>query len=92
MNDALQAYSSESDRLAQLGDAVRKSRVTLAVAQSGLRAGTTEPAEVLRARRTLIASENAETGARTRTALAIVSLCRSLGGGFTLPEAQEAEQ
>ena len=83
VDDALNAYSMELKRQAQLQVAFEQNQTALDVAQRAYQQGTVDFTSVLVARRSLLASQSELTHSATASALSVVSLYRSLGGGWS---------
>ncbi|KWT94132.1 MULTISPECIES: TolC family protein [unclassified Variovorax] len=83
VDDALNAYSIELKRHAQLQVAFAQTQTALDVAQRAYQQGTVDFTSVLVARRSLLASQSELTHSATASALSVVSLYRSLGGGWS---------
>lgn len=83
VDDALSAYTSELKRHEQLQLAREHNQTALSVAQRGYKQGSTNFTEVLTAQRSLLASQAALNESATASALSVVALYRSLGGGWS---------
>ncbi|WP_312974780.1 efflux transporter outer membrane subunit [Stutzerimonas nitrititolerans] len=83
VDDALGTYASELKRHEQLELAVEQNEIALRVAQRSYQQGSESFTSVLVARRNLLASQGALSDCATASALAVVSLYRALGGGWS---------
>lgn len=83
VDNALGAYDSEMKRHNQLQNAIENNQIALSVAQRAYQEGSADFTTVLIARRNLLASQAELSDCATASALAIVSLYRSLGGGWS---------
>lgn len=83
VDDALGAYASELKRHEQLQSAMRDNQTALTIARRSYQQGAADFTTVLIARRTLLASQADLTDSATASALAVVSLYRALGGGWS---------
>ena len=89
VDDALNAYTTELKRQAQLQIALTQNQTALDVAQRAYQQGTADFTSVLVARRSLLASQAELTDCATASALSVVALYRALGGGWS-PELRAA--
>lgn len=83
VDDALNAYATELKRHAQLEHALTQNQTALQVAQRAYEQGTVDFTSVLVAQRSLLSSQSALADSATASALSVVSLYRSLGGGWS---------
>lgn len=83
VNNALGAYASERKRHDQLQRALKQSEIALGVAQRSYQEGSADFTAVLVARRSLLANQAELSDCATASALAVVSLYRALGGGWS---------
>lgn len=83
VDDALNAYAIELKRHAQLQLAVAQNHTALDVAQRSYQQGTVDFTSVLVARRSLLTSQAELANCATASALSVVALYRSLGGGWS---------
>ncbi|TBU96250.1 multidrug transporter [Stutzerimonas kirkiae] len=83
VDDALGAYASELKRHQRLQSALEQNRMALAVAQRSYQEGSADFTVVLVARRTLLNNQSELADCATASALAVVSLYRALGGGWS---------
>lgn len=83
VDDALGSYASELKRHEQLQSALDNNQTALSVAQRSYQEGSADFTTVLIARRTLLASQAELSDCATASALAVVSLYRALGGGWS---------
>lgn len=83
VDDALGAYTTELKRHERLQFALAQNQTALAVAQEAYQAGTVDFTSVLVARRSLLASQAELVDCSTASAMAVVSLYRALGGGWS---------
>lgn len=83
VDNALGAYASELKRHTQLQLALEQSEIALEVAQRSYQEGSADFTAVLVARRSLLASQAELSDCATASALAVVSLYRALGGGWS---------
>jgi NodT family efflux transporter outer membrane factor (OMF) lipoprotein len=93
VDDALNAYATELKRHDQLQLAFTQNQTALNVAQRAYQQGTANFTSVLVARRSLLSSQAELADSATASALSVVSLYRSLGGGWSpelRPEAAPA--
>lgn len=93
VDDALNAYTTELKRHEQLQLALAQNQTALNVAQRSYQQGTANFTSVLIARRSLLSSQSELADCATASALSVVSLYRSLGGGWSSelrPEATPA--
>ncbi|MBL0720924.1 efflux transporter outer membrane subunit [Piscinibacter sp. Jin2] len=79
---AFSDYSRGSERVQRLAEASRQNQEALRLATLRHDAGIDDYLSVLDAQREALASREAETAARTEVATALVSVYRSLGGGW----------
>lgn len=89
VDDALDAYATETKRHEQLQLALEQSRTALFVAQRGYQEGSADFTSVLVARRSLLSSQSELADCATASALSVVSLYRALGGAWS-PELRTA--
>lgn len=89
VDDALDAYAAELQRYEQLQLALTQNQMAMNVAQRSYQQGTADFTSVLIARRSLLSTQAELTDCATASALSVVSLYRSLGGGWS-PELQIA--
>ncbi len=90
VDDALNAYTTELKRHEQLQLALTQNQTALSVAQRAYQQGTADFTAVLVARRSLLASQTELTDCATASALSVVALYRSLGGGWSAALRPEA--
>lgn len=90
VDNALGAYASELERHEQLQLALKQSEIALRVAQRSYQEGSADFTAVLVARRSLLANQAELSDCATASALAVVSLYRALGGGWSEQWAGEA--
>ena len=83
VDDALNAYTTELKRHAQLQLAQEQNLTALEVAQRSYQQGTADFTSVLVAQRSLLASQSELANSATASALSVVSLYRALGGGWS---------
>lgn len=83
VDDALGAYATELKRHAQLQLALEQNQTALDVAQRAYQQGSADFTSVLVARRSLLASQAELTDCATASAMSVVALYRSLGGGWS---------
>lgn len=83
VDDALGAYTSELKRHEQLQSAMQDNQTALTLAQRSYQQGAADFTTVLMARRTLLASQADLADSATASAIAVVSLYRALGGGWS---------
>jgi len=83
VDDALSAYRSVQRRAERLEVAVTENRKALANAERRYTQGAADYLSVLVTRQRLLDSENAASRSRTDMAVAMVSLYKALGGGWT---------
>lgn len=83
VDDALSAYTTELNRHAQLQLALTQNQTALDVAQRAYQQGTADFTSVLVAQRSLLSSQAELTDCATASALSVVALYRSLGGGWS---------
>jgi len=83
VDNALGAYTSELERHEHLQLALEQNQIALSVAQRSYQEGSADFTTVLLARRNLLASQAELSDCATASALAVVSLYRALGGGWS---------
>ena len=83
VDDALNAYTTELKRHAQLELAQAQNQTALDVAQRSYQQGTADFTSVLVAQRSLLASQSELANSATASALSVVALYRALGGGWS---------
>lgn len=83
VDDALNAYVSETRRHEQLEAVRAQQQEALTAAQRAYQGGSADFTTVLVSRRDLLAADAALNEATTASALAVVSLYRALGGGWS---------
>jgi NodT family efflux transporter outer membrane factor (OMF) lipoprotein len=89
VDDALDACSAQKRRHQELQVAYRQNELALQSARRGYQQGVADYLQVLSAQRRLLASQTMLNGSATNTALTVVELYKSLGGGWE-PHAFEA--
>ncbi|CAN5332386.1 efflux transporter outer membrane subunit [soil metagenome] len=87
VDDALTLVNTQEARAVAAERAVSQSRIALHVAERRYRAGATGYLDVLIAERAQLASEAERTTALTDSAVAVVTLYKSVGGGWAPPAA-----
>lgn len=85
VDDAVTGYRTEQQREEQLAQAVDDNQIAFKTAQQRYAQGASTFLSVLIAQRDLLASETALTQSRTDTAISMVKLYKSLGGGWSPP-------
>lgn len=85
VDDALSLVRTEQARAAAAEQAVAQSRIAVQVAHRRYGAGATGYIDVLIAERAQLASEAEQTSARTDSAVAVIALYKSVGGGWAPP-------
>jgi NodT family efflux transporter outer membrane factor (OMF) lipoprotein len=90
VDDALSLVRTERARAAAAEQAVVQSRIAVQVAHRRYGAGATGYIDVLIAERAQLASEAEQTVANTDSAVAVITLYKSVGGGWT-PLGQTAQ-
>lgn len=83
VDDALRAYATELKRHGLLQLALTQNRTALSVAQRAYQEGSGDFTSVLMAQRSLLFSQSELAGCATASALSVVALYRSLGGGWS---------
>ncbi len=84
VEDALARYKAEDDRRAALAQAVKASADSLAIAVDEYRAGTVTFINVLNAENALLQSRDQLTQSDAQTLTDLVSLYKTLGGGWSV--------
>lgn len=90
IDNSLDAYASERERNQQLRFAADQSQQALTVAERNFQEGATGFLEILSAERSVNASQSALTESSTLSALSVVALYKSLGGGWSPQEVTAA--
>jgi NodT family efflux transporter outer membrane factor (OMF) lipoprotein len=88
VDDALDACSAQQSRHRELRVAYQQNDLALQSARQGYQQGVADYLQVLSAQRRLLASQTALNASATDTALTVVELYKSLGGGWN-PDAFE---
>jgi NodT family efflux transporter outer membrane factor (OMF) lipoprotein len=87
VDNALSAYRTVQQRAARLDVAAARNREALAHAERRYTGGAADVLNVLVTRQRLLGAENAAARGRTDMAVAMVSLYKALGGGWTPAQA-----
>jgi outer membrane protein TolC len=89
VDNALDACGAQQNRHQELRVAYQQNELALRSAQRGYQQGVADYLQVLSAQRRLLASQTTLNASATETALTVVELYKSLGGGWN-PDAVEA--
>lgn len=89
--DSLVSFRTSGDQRAAQAERVRAERKVLELAELRYRGGVAAYLEVLDAQRSLFSAELEESQAIGNNLVSLVRLYKSLGGGWTTPEAQKAQ-
>lgn len=89
VDDALDACSAQQSRHQELRVAYQQNELALQSARRGYQQGVADYLQVLSAQRRLLASQTTLNASATDTAITVVELYKSLGGGWN-PDALEA--
>ena len=84
VEDALVAYAKQQDRRASLASAVAANQQAVSLAQEQYRSGTVDFTTVLDAQLNLFTSQDALAQSQTAVAVNLVTLYRTLGGGWEI--------
>ncbi len=91
VEDSITAYHEQRNRLAALEKTVKASKETLSMSTKLYKDGLTGFQDVLDAQRSLLVAENNLDLARGNTGIQLVSLYKSLAGGWTTPVENEKQ-